>query len=582
MIVPALFLLALPVLWVLYRIVAPTAGFYEYITVNDERRVILVGYVKSDGTIIDVTLPRGQRRVGQVLLKEGRAVVRVYRGNDEERHHEDVGWGDTEGKLWEATNPAEKFFENGLEVAAISPVGKRKWFELWLRCHADVPDADPDPFGKCIEAIRLRAAKPNTPTRLVRAGAALMLYRRKAEVPDEAARPLPHGKWDIVLPAALIFTLIFFVPGAVQLFDEHYRMFPALGREWSYVLSMLFLYMCIWIALFFVKDGMLSNSNEARAFLTLVNRQTGLHLWNIAGILLAFSGLLWSYLVDAYIFFPLFAVLLAAFLVIRFYATGEAWRVEPRNRRPPQKDDGEDEVEPAGPEVIERQYFWELDSPLRRLELSTTLTFGTREVEETRRSNPFQQNQPDAWRRSRAVSLKLVTEGEQARQVRRLVRFIIEESSKAKLSPFEEVQVALDFVQQPNIDYKRDDECEEIGNPPEYFRLPAETLYDKRGDCDCKSILAAALMRSLGYPVLLLISDDTEHAAVAVGGLLDLGEAGDAFTISYKGESYYFCETTGDLWKVGQETELAQRMRRDPQCIVDLGGDLPTGRGLKS
>jgi hypothetical protein len=321
---------------------------------------------------------------------------------------------------------------------------------------------------------------------------------------------------------------------------------------------------------------MLSNSNEARAFLTLINRQTGLYLWNAAGIALAFLGLLWSYLVDAYIYFPLFAVILAAFLIVRFYATGEAWRVEPRTRRAPQKEEGEGEVEPEGTEVVERQYVWGLDSPLRELELTATLTFSAREVEEARCSNPFQQNQPDAWRRAREVSRQLVREGESSRQVQRLARFIIEESSKAKLTPFEEVQLALDFVQQPNIAYKLDEECEEIGNPPEYFRLPAETLYDKRGDCDCKSVLAAALMRSLGYPVLLLISDDAEHAAVAVGGLRDLGEAGDAFTIAYKGNRYYFCETTGDLWRIGQETELAQKMRSDPQCIIDLGRDLPT------
>ena len=76
-------------------------------------------------------------------------------------------------------------------------------------------------------------------------------------------------------------------------------------------------------------------------------------------------------------------------------------------------------------------------------------------------------------------------------------------------------------------------------------------------------------MRNMGYPVLLLLSARAAHAALAVGGAPeDPGEG--LYFIEHEGEWYYFCETTGDGWKVGEASDRAHIMLADSQARIDL------------
>jgi hypothetical protein len=546
---------------------------YEYVEVNGVRRPIFVGYINTKGKIIDVTRPYSRRWAGSIVLKEGRAVVRVFH-EERDGKYDEIGWVDSEGRIFESNGDTEDFFGSGSEVGRIDPIGRRRWYELWLRCHADVPSEVEEPFGKCIEAIRFRNRPHQAPSILARAGAALLLYRRKVEAADETALPYPLTRWDTALPASMLFAALYFVPGVVQFFDGYYVMFPFLGKQWSYVLSMILLYLALWVALLFLKESLLADSHAVRAPLTLINRQTGILGWSKVGMLFAIIGVLWSYLIDAYQFFPLFLAILIGFAVSWFFAPREPWRIEPRASRPrrDEEDGGREEETENGGVLVEKEYSWKLDS-FRDIDFETKISFRQNEIDSLRESNPFHQNLANAQKHSRQVSKDLVLKGERARQVKRIVDHIIAKSSAERLTKLEEVQAVLDFVQTPCILYALDEQCDEIGNPPEYFRWPTETLFDKRGDCDCKSVLAAALMRSMGYPVLLLISDKASHAAVAVGGLPDLGSAGDEYTIEYRGKHYYFCETTGEGWSVGQPS--TPTMLNDPESIVDLTSNLP-------
>ncbi|HEX8148815.1 MAG TPA: hypothetical protein VF591_16655 [Pyrinomonadaceae bacterium] len=580
---PLLLALVLPPLvWLAVRVLFPRAQMHEHVESDGHRRTDPVGFLRADGSIIDTTLREGPKRVGQVYVKDGRGVVRVYRREEREKYDE-VGWVDAAGKVYEWTGEGE-LFDNGREAGAVSPDGRRHWYELWLRRHADVPDGDPEPAGRCVEAIRLRGGPPGAPTLLARAGAALLLYRPLAPAPETAVRLPPPEFWDTALPATLVFTAAFFLPGLVQLFDGNYVLFPLLGQEWSFVLTMALLYVAVWAALHWAKIVMLSNSYQARSLLTMVNRQTGISAWSVVGIALAAVGIVWTFTVDAYQYFPLFLANFAGFTAARFRAPSETWGVEPRTRPRQRESEREEarrreEAEDAAPGVEWRDYRWQLDSPLRQLWFDARVSFLPAEVEELRRPDPSREGAPGGADRA-AAAAELVRSGEQARQVRRVAAAIARRSGEERLTKVEEIQAALDFVQEPNIA----DDAAEGGDDPAHaaghLRSPAETLYEQRGRDDCKAVLAAALMRVLGYPVLLLLSPGTRRAAIAVGGIPDLGEAGGALTVEHEARRYYFCEMTGEGWRVGQPAEGDDRLelRADvDQVIVDLSKDLPAG-----
>jgi predicted transglutaminase-like cysteine proteinase len=100
------------------------------------------------------------------------------------------------------------------------------------------------------------------------------------------------------------------------------------------------------------------------------------------------------------------------------------------------------------------------------------------------------------------------------------------------------VSFVLSFVQ--SIEYVTDDVS--VGQP-EYWRYPVETLYDHEGDCEDKAFLFASIMEAMDYDAVILIYSD--HAAAGV----DVDARGSYY--DYGGTKYYYCETTGTGWEVG-------------------------------
>lgn len=78
-----------------------------------------------------------------------------------------------------------------------------------------------------------------------------------------------------------------------------------------------------------------------------------------------------------------------------------------------------------------------------------------------------------------------------------------------------------------------------------YPRYPIETLVDNGGDCEDTAILTAALLKEMNYDVVLL--SPPGHVAV---GITCTGCTGKSIT--YNNKKYYYLETTGNNWKVGQ------------------------------
>lgn len=109
---------------------------------------------------------------------------------------------------------------------------------------------------------------------------------------------------------------------------------------------------------------------------------------------------------------------------------------------------------------------------------------------------------------------------------------------------YDAVCETINFVQRITYAYDKDSTGKD-----EFPKYPLETLYDQNGDCEDTSILLAGLLSELGYGTVLL--EYPEHMAVGVKGSEDV--SGSYFT--YEGNRYYYIETTGENWKIGEIPE---------------------------
>ena len=112
-------------------------------------------------------------------------------------------------------------------------------------------------------------------------------------------------------------------------------------------------------------------------------------------------------------------------------------------------------------------------------------------------------------------------------------------ASARGFSQIERANFVLSFVQ--GIDYSYDNVS---AGQNEYWRYPLETLYDQTGDCEDTSILYAAIMEVIGNDVVLFLLPG--HMAT---GISCPGASGGY--VSFESESYYYCESTGPGWEVG-------------------------------
>ena len=87
------------------------------------------------------------------------------------------------------------------------------------------------------------------------------------------------------------------------------------------------------------------------------------------------------------------------------------------------------------------------------------------------------------------------------------------------------------------------------------LKYPLETLVEMGGDCDTHSFLYATLMKTAGFKVLLLYSNETlsdgqYHVATAIH-LINAPEESDLY-FTYNDEKYYYAETTKFHWRIGE------------------------------
>jgi hypothetical protein len=112
---------------------------------------------------------------------------------------------------------------------------------------------------------------------------------------------------------------------------------------------------------------------------------------------------------------------------------------------------------------------------------------------------------------------------------------------------FKTVSFVAAFVQ--SLDYTSDSVTTEFD---EYPRYPVETLVDNGGDCEDTAVLLASLIDKIGYGVILIryaaTATTSGHMAVGVKG----GDGINGTSFTFEGSKYYYVETTGTGWEIGQ------------------------------
>jgi hypothetical protein len=127
--------------------------------------------------------------------------------------------------------------------------------------------------------------------------------------------------------------------------------------------------------------------------------------------------------------------------------------------------------------------------------------------------------------------------------IQSLAKGLNDSATQQKYSSYDQVSFVLAFVQ--SLPYTSDSVT--TGHD-EYPRFPIETLVDDGGDCEDSSILFATLTLIMGYGTVYI--NPPNHYAV---GILGDNLHGTYWTYPKdSNKTYYYCETTGDGFKIGQ------------------------------
>ncbi len=132
-----------------------------------------------------------------------------------------------------------------------------------------------------------------------------------------------------------------------------------------------------------------------------------------------------------------------------------------------------------------------------------------------------------------------------------IIKGLAKTLNAASLSDIDKANYVLSFVQ--SVKYTLD---EDSRGKSEYFKYPYETLFDKTGDCEDTAMLYAAIMKALGYDVVIFELYNPSVGGHAAVGLNVNGASGDYYT--YGGVKYYFCETAADGYYAELDLNVGQ------------------------
>jgi hypothetical protein len=216
--------------------------------------------------------------------------------------------------------------------------------------------------------------------------------------------------------------------------------------------------------------------------------------------------------------------------------------------------DSEEDYFKESDNTIKRSFSWVMEDNLRSYELQCDIIFNKETVIEAKK-DLLNIKQPSKIVFTSFNDYLNITKfqvlhenfGYGCREIEQITNYLIKYANDHYFSNYQIAVLILSFVQDQNIKFSED---EDSTGYLEYLRYPIETIYDKTGDCDCKTILACALFKRLGFRVAFAIMPG--HAALAIS----MNTVPFFSNFKMNGAYWFYCETTGDDWKPGQIPDI--------------------------
>lgn len=378
---------------------------------------------------------------------------------------------------------------------------------------------------------------------------------------SEFYKAQPYGWKDTALLSSLIYSALFLV-----LYFGYRIAGKTLAGEYYEDIFVIFIlvgmYYLLWMLVRLVKIDCIENSNSFQKTLDLLNKNLSLKGFNLAIVIMSPFAFYFSLLSGNLDLLPLiWAIVWGVVTNMMLKGAGASWVISTSYNEKDSNRDSKEEVEnPTGD--ISRTYEWDLDATYSSQQLhgNLTLYFTAQDMADMRQCNPFFAQRKDKSDKDYILDMFgfLEEHGSFMARVRYIAKYIDEAITEHSLTPFDKIQFTLDFVQEPNIRFVSNKDCKSVNNYEDYIRYPDETLYDKEGDCNSKSLLAAMLFHEMGYNVMYLASRKFKHSAIGIEFTqkdvdeMSYGSKGDEMFIREGGKFYLYCETTGDRYKIGK------------------------------
>jgi len=197
-----------------------------------------------------------------------------------------------------------------------------------------------------------------------------------------------------------------------------------------------------------------------------------------------------------------------------------------------QVDNLESQIDEIGEIVVTQHYNWEYGSGWSSSEWYWDLPISLSTYFEY-----YFRPRPSQW----SDWVDMVNDPDDDFYITSMVQKINEAAIREGFTESEKVNFVIAFVQ--SLPYTEDEVTTDWN---EYPRYPMETLFDRGGDCEDTSILVATLLDRMGYDVCLLILDGENHCAAGI----DIeGIYGSYY--EHDGSNYFYLETTGEGWEIG-------------------------------
>lgn len=79
---------------------------------------------------------------------------------------------------------------------------------------------------------------------------------------------------------------------------------------------------------------------------------------------------------------------------------------------------------------------------------------------------------------------------------------------------------------------------------------PFEFVYDERGDCDTRALLAFTILKEMGFDVAVMVSNSKHHSVL---GVAKIGGSSHSYGRNAFGKKYFLWELTSQNWRFGMD-----------------------------